>query len=80
VTTPSDPLRQAKETAGDYLVNAVRDIDGLFGKGYAKANPSLVAAFMQVAAADFAAAIISKAIGGAAEELARALASQEAAP
>lgn len=46
-------LRQAHYTAETYMVEAVREIDKLFGEGYAKKNPSLVGVFMQVAAADF---------------------------
>ena len=37
-------------TAHDYLLAAVRDIDAIFGKGYAAKNPALVGAYMQTAA------------------------------
>ena len=33
-----------------YFLQAVKDIDKKFGEGYAKANPTLVAAFMQASA------------------------------
>jgi len=36
--------------AEDILVYAARAVDRLFGAGYARANPSLVAAFMAAAA------------------------------
>ena len=47
--------RQAGSTACDYMRDAVRAIDGEFGEGFAKAHPSLVGAYMQTAALDFAA-------------------------
>jgi hypothetical protein len=62
-------LRQASGTAGMYLTDAIREIDTAFDSGYAKAHPQLVAAFMQVAAADFH----STAIGIAAQKVAGAL-------
>lgn len=44
-------FRQAKEAAHDYMRQARDDIDKIFDEpGYAKANPALVAAYMQVAA------------------------------
>jgi len=57
-------------TAHDYMRSAVTDIDGLFGAGYAKLHPELVAAYMQTAAADFGAAIIARAIEGAGSAIA----------
>ncbi len=38
------------EIADINLKAAVKDIDAVFGNGYAKANPSLVAAYLQAAA------------------------------
>lgn len=46
-------LRQSSMTAGQWLDDAVRELDKKFGEGYAKENPQLVAAFMNVAALDF---------------------------
>lgn len=48
-------MGQAMMTAHDYMAHAVHDIDEIFGPGYAKAHPELVAAYMQTAAIDFAA-------------------------
>lgn len=66
-------LRQAWETAGDYLEHGIRQIDGALGKGYAKDHPELIAAFMQTAAIDFASATIAKTLASALEEIATAL-------
>lgn len=71
--TASDAVRQAGMTAHDYLVRAKSDIDEVFGEGYAKKNPCLVAAYMQVACADFSTAIFAGAVDdipGLAEALA----------
>jgi hypothetical protein len=56
-------MRQASMTATDYMTAACRAIDGQFGQGYAKANPALVASFMQVAASDFNTACTAKVFG-----------------
>jgi hypothetical protein len=61
-------LRQASMTANEYLRNAITDIDDRLGKGYAKADPELIAAYMQTAALDMAAATIAKCIGSAIED------------
>ena len=37
-------MRQASATADEYLFKAVDGIDGLFGEGFAKAHPELIAA------------------------------------
>lgn len=50
-----DLVRQAGDTAADYMHAAIRHIDQKFGPGYAAANPVLLGAFMQAAASDFAA-------------------------
>jgi hypothetical protein len=70
---PGQLLEQAGWTAGGYLRQAVGEIDGVFGKGYAKANPTLVAAFMQTAAIDFATAVACKSVGEAADAVAEAI-------
>lgn len=66
-------LSQATDTAAQYMCHAKRNIDELFGEGYAAANPTLVAAFMQTAAADFGAASNGKVIGSALLELASSI-------
>jgi hypothetical protein len=53
--TADDLMKQAMMTAHDYMSHARFDIDEMFGEGFARANPSLVAAYMQTAALDFAA-------------------------
>lgn len=55
-------LRQAPMTADEYMTKAIRDIDELLGKGYAKQHPELIATYMQTAAIDFGTAIITRAI------------------
>lgn len=55
-----DLMRQACETAEKYMRYGRRSIDEEFGDGFAQAHPSLVAAFMQTAAADYAAAVSLK--------------------
>lgn len=74
ITASFDNLvSQASMTADTYMSSAVRKIDATFGDGFAKANPALVAAFMQVAAADFAAASNGKILGSAIDRIADAL-------
>lgn len=46
-------MRQAPKTVHLYLIEAIENIDDCFGKGYAKANPQLVAAFISACAVDF---------------------------
>lgn len=53
--TDSELARQAADTAAQYLAAAVREIDALLGPGYAAQHPSLIGAFMQTAAMDYAA-------------------------
>jgi hypothetical protein len=46
-------LHQASLTSTEYLIQAIRNIDGEFGAGYAKRNPDLVAAFIRSSSNDF---------------------------
>jgi hypothetical protein len=62
-------LRQAPMTAHDYLMHAIHDIDELLGKGYAKAHPELMGAYMQTAAMDLGAAVIARALDGVGEAI-----------
>ena len=55
-------FRQAPATAQHYLMSAVKDIDAILGKGFAKAHPELIAAYMQTAAIDMSGAVIARAI------------------
>lgn len=47
---------QAGQTADFYMRYAIDKIDQRFGDGFAEKNPALICTFMNVAAADFAAA------------------------
>lgn len=68
-------MKQASMTAHDYFLSAIKSIDDHFGVGYAKNNPELIAAFMQVAARDFHTAISSQAVRQGAEQIAEAITS-----
>jgi hypothetical protein len=52
-------LNQAAYAPHLYMTQAKENIDKLFGEGYAKQNPQLVAAYIQVAATDFQTAAIA---------------------
>jgi hypothetical protein len=49
---------QTSATADTYFNDAIRNIDGRFGEGYAKENPSLVGDFMKVCERDFNSGIL----------------------
>jgi hypothetical protein len=55
-------MRQAQMTADTYLAQAIIDIDDRLGAGYAKKNPTLIAAYMQTSAIDLGTAVIARAI------------------
>lgn len=55
-------MRQAQMTAHTYLMQAVKDIDEVMGKNYARQHPELIAAYMQTAAIDLGTAVIARAI------------------
>jgi hypothetical protein len=46
-------LAQTERTSNTDLLDAVNSIDKLFGEGFAKKNPALVATFIQTSSADF---------------------------
>ncbi|MCH7959615.1 MAG: hypothetical protein IID08_05770 [Candidatus Hydrogenedentes bacterium] len=60
-------MRQAGMTAAEYFGVAIRRIDDRFGDGYSESHPELVGAFMQTAAYDLAAAVVTSAIQELAE-------------
>ena len=66
-------LKQAQMTAHEYLLSGKDVIDDLFGAGYARAHPDLLAAYMKTAATDFFTAIIAKELGGALEGVAMSI-------
>jgi UDP-glucose 4-epimerase len=65
-------MRQAPMTASTYLLEAVRSVDAQLGPGAAVKHPELVAAFMQVCAIDFGAAVIAKTVWDNADVVAEA--------
>jgi hypothetical protein len=70
--TPDNAMRQASMTASQYMIEAIESIDRNFGKGYAKAHPELVGAFINACAKDFhstAMAMVLKEIAEALGEL-----------
>lgn len=74
ITADSQSLvGQAIQTVGDYFDAARRHIDLEWGKGYAKAHPEMVAAYMQVAASDYNTAITAKVLGEAIESVAHSM-------
>jgi hypothetical protein len=66
-------MRQAHGTANEYLINGVRDIDAVFGAGYAKAHPELLAAYMKTAALDLLTTTLAQEISQAIERVAEAM-------
>jgi hypothetical protein len=57
-------MEQASMTAKTYMLEAVTDIDDVFGKGYAGCHPELVGAYMITAALDFHATATSSGLQG----------------
>lgn len=71
ITADSSPLsKQAPLTVNQYLEEAIRHIDRKFGKGYARANPALVGAFIQAAAADRRTSVVDHNLRGLKNHLA----------
>ena len=50
-------MRQSITTTATYLVGAEKEIDAVFGDGYAKRHPKMAIAFMTACLADFATAM-----------------------
>lgn len=51
--TYDDLFEQAKDTAAFLLRRGHREIDNMFGEGYAKHHPELLAAYMLTASSEF---------------------------
>ena len=66
-------MRHAVVTAKTYLIGAKKEIDDVFGDGFAQANPSVVAAFLGACAADFGTAVSGAVAQDAAESIAGAI-------
>lgn len=76
LASATELVRQAGATARSYLNEAVSSIDEIFGAGYAKSNPELVATYMRTAAQDYHSAILlcaSENIGHTINNLAEAI-------
>jgi hypothetical protein len=50
---------QTSATADTYFNDAIRNIDGRFGEGYAKEHPSLVGDYMKVCERDFSSSVLN---------------------
>lgn len=66
-------MQQATDTTATYLMKAKREIDEVFGEGYAANNPALIAAFIASATADFNNACAMKVLGSAIDRVAAAI-------
>jgi hypothetical protein len=62
-------MHQGAMTAYEYLRSAIDHIDIELGKGYAKAHPELIGAFMQAAAIDCALLVVASKIEAVAHGL-----------
>lgn len=71
-SSPDTLVEQAILTTSKYLGAAAEFIDAQFGKGYAKAHPELIGAFVQTCALDFAACALSDCLSELAEAVGRA--------
>ena len=69
MTDPATLFKQAPMTAHDYMLAAKRDIDELFGQGYAIKHPELVAAYIQTCALDYGMSLIASKIDDIASSL-----------
>lgn len=54
-----DIMKKAHQTAREYLIYAVANVDDLLGQGSAEKHPEIVAALVQAAATDYAASMLS---------------------
>jgi hypothetical protein len=52
-------MRQAPMTVHEYFTEAIEIIDKTFGEGYAEKHPALIGSFIQAAAVDYQAGVIS---------------------
>jgi hypothetical protein len=63
------PARQASMIVADFLINGRFDLDGQFGKGFAKQHPELFGSYLRAAAAIFAGFLVADKIDGLRESL-----------
>lgn len=59
---PDTLMRQAPTTVELYLKEVIEMVDVNFGKGYARANPALVASLVETCAKDYSTAMLSACI------------------
>ena len=64
-------MKQASMTSSEYFHKAIKDIDSIFGEGFAKANPQLIGDYMKTSAMDFLAASITSGLQDISEPLYR---------
>lgn len=64
---------QAPMSAAHYLYSAKRNIDEVFGEGYAAKNPALVAAFILACSNEMTEGANAKVMGAALQEIARSI-------
>jgi hypothetical protein len=62
-------MKQASDTANEYLIRAIDSIDKQFGEGYSKKHPELVAKVIEVASRDFHTTMMNITFGDIAEAL-----------
>lgn len=62
--TDADLMKQASDTANEYMLAAIRMIDRKFGDNYANLHPELIAAFMQAAATDYQTSQLQRSLEG----------------
>ena len=66
-------LNQASSTTHEYMIEGQDRIDKMFGEGYAKKNPELLAAFMQSAATDLHGSVFAQQVTDAIDKLTESL-------
>lgn len=72
-STSTELMAQASETAGLYLITAVKKINEALGKGAAKDHPELIAAFMASASSDFRTGLMAKTLIYAVDEITKGI-------
>jgi len=66
---PTEAMTQASMTTHDYFRRAIRIIDEVFGEGYAKAHPNLLASMIRSQHLEFANTSDRDGIGSITDEL-----------
>ena len=66
-------MRQAPATAELYVREGVKFIDDMFGEGYCKKNPALLAEFVRACSMDYSVSFFSAQMRGGIESLVHAI-------